>query len=147
MEKNYDKQERYIKLKSKLSKAIKSEFWFEACMIEYAIIEDRTSSILHYGKICANAYAESKKLSNKLNSIEQQIGKEHPVISKKVSKETISNIRLWKDKRNDLVHRACVLFSDELAKDVALEGLMLVKAISNDSKKVTRQMQKLEEKT
>ena len=29
-----------------------------------------------------------------------------------------------KDRRNDLVHRACILFSDELAKDVALEGLV-----------------------
>ena len=145
MEKNYEKQERYIRLKSKLNKAIKSEFWFEACMIEYAIIEDRTSSILHYGKICTNAYEENKKLANKLNSIEYQIGKGHPVISKKVSSETISKIRLWKDRRNDLVHRACILFSDELAKDVALEGLQLVKAISNDSKKVTRQILKFEE--
>ena len=145
MEKNYEKQERYFRLKSKLNKAIKSEFWFEACMIEYAIIEDRTSSILHHGKICTNAYAESKKLSNKLNSIEHQIGKGHPVISKKVSKATIAEIRSWKDRRNDLVHRACILFSDDLAKEVALEGLKLVKAISNDSKKVTHQMQKIEE--
>ena len=144
MDKNFEKQEHYIKLKSKLNKAVKNKFWFEACMIEYAIIEDRTSSILYYTKICKNAYDSDKKLANKLRSIEYQIGKKHPIISKKVSRDTILKILSWKDKRNDLVHRACVLYNEQLAEDVALEGLSLVKSISNDSAKVTRYVQKSE---
>lgn len=138
MEKNVEKQENYIKLKGRLAKAMKNGFWFEACMIEYAIIEDRTSSILHYSGVCENAYSSSKKLSNKLNSIEHQIGKGHCIISKKVNKDTISQIKAWKDTRNDLVHRACVLYDYDLSKKIALEGNELVKAISNDSAKVTR---------
>ncbi len=42
----YEKQELYARLKGKLKRALAAEFWYEACMIEYAIIEDRTSSIL-----------------------------------------------------------------------------------------------------
>lgn len=143
MSKNIEKQERYIILKSKLKKAMTIECWFEACMIEYAIIEDRTSSILYHAGICENAYSSSKKLSNKLSSIEYQIGKEHAIISKKVNKEIIEQIRCWKDKRNDFVHRSCVLFDEEKAKEVAQEGLILVNKISNDSAKVMRAAEKV----
>ena len=145
MQGNYEKQDHYKKLKAKLSKALKNEFWFEACMIEYAIIEDRTSSILFHANVCENAYASSKKLSNKLNSIEYQIGKEHAIIGKKVNRATIEQIRLWKENRNDLVHRACILFSEDDAKAIAIEGYELVKAISNDSSKVTRYANQLAE--
>lgn len=146
MEKNTEKQNHYKRLKAKLNKAIKGRFWFEACMIEYAIIEDRTSSILHYAKVCENAYSSSKKLGNKLNSIEHQINIKHEIISKKVNICTINQIKEWKDIRNDLVHRACTLFDENMAKTIALEGEKLVNAISNDSSKVTRYAKKLEEK-
>lgn len=135
---NIEKQQRYITLKGRLNKALRNEFWFEACMIEYAIIEDRTSSILFYSKVCEHAYDSSKKLSNKLNSIEHQIGKEHKIISEKIDKELIWSIRNWKDERNDLVHRACVNFDEIHAKEVALEGEKLVKLISNASARITR---------
>lgn len=132
------KQENYIHLKSDLKKAIGGKFWLEACMIEYAIIEDRTSSILHHSGVCKDAYSSSKKLSNKLNSIEHQIGKKHPIISKKVSLETINKIREWKELRNAIVHSSCNrVYNREEFAEVALEGNLLVNAICNDSKKVT----------
>lgn len=87
---NQEKEATYKILKVKLNVALRNEFWFEACMIEYAIIEDRTSSILEHSGVCKNAYDESKKLSNKLNSIEHQIGKGHPIISRKVKKKPSS---------------------------------------------------------
>lgn len=145
MEKNYEKQERYTILMGKLKKAISNQFWFEASMIEYAIIEDRTSSILQYSKVCKDAYDSDHKLGNKLNSIEHQIGKKHPIISKKVNINTIREIRTWKDDRNDMVHRACILYNEEMAQDIALKGNELVKRINNDSAKVTRQAIKMEE--
>lgn len=135
---NIEKQARYTILKEKLKKALNNGFWLEACMIEYAIIEDRTSSILHYAGICKNSYSSDKKLSNKLSSIENQIGKKHPIISKKVEVNTIARIRKWKDDRNDLVHKSCLMYDEELAKEIAQEGSMLVKKISNESAKVTR---------
>ena len=103
MEKNHEKEARYVALKGNLSRAIRNKFWFEACMIEYAIIEDRTYSILYYAKVAKN---ESKMLKTKLNSINNQIGKNHPVIAKKVDSDLIDGIDKWREKRNRMVHRA-----------------------------------------
>ena len=146
MKKNYEKQERYALLKAKLSRALKNGFWFEALMIEYAIAEDRTSSILFYANVSDNAYSHSKKLSNKLNSIEYQIEKKHPIISKKVSLSLINDIKKWKDSRNELVHRACNYYDEESAQVIATEGAILVKNLSNDSAKVTRASKATEDK-
>ena len=144
MEKNTEKQERYRILLSKLKKAIANSFWFEACMIEYAIIEDRTSSILSHSQVCKDAYNPKRKLGNKLNSIELQIGKKHPIISKKVNPDTIKDIKTWKEERNDLVHRACTMYNEDVAKGVAEKGQLLAKAMISDSSKVTKLADKLE---
>ena len=141
--KNYEKQERYKCLHEKLTKALKNEFWFEACMIEYAIIEDRTSAILFYCNICKDPYGDNKKLANKLNSIELQIGKNHPIISKKVDPKLIDELREWKDRRNNLVHQACSSYEEEEAEKIALEGRKLVDRLQNDSAKVTRAARKM----
>ena len=141
MEKNHEKEARYAALKGNLSKALRNKFWFEACMIEYAIIEDRTFSILYYAKVTKN---ESKMLKTKLNSINHQIGKLHPVISKKVDSDLIDSICKWRERRNNMVHRACNLFDADEAEEVALEGKILADKISNCSAKVKRLAAKLE---
>ena len=140
---NEEKQEAYVKLKTRLKKALASGFWLEACMIEYAIIEDRTASILLHAGITDKGW--EKKLSNKLNSIELQIGKGHPIISKKVSLENIHAIREWKEQRNDAVHRACIIKYDEEAfRRLAENGKLLMGNISNDAQKVSRADKKKE---
>ncbi len=117
---NQEKHEVYTTLKTKLKKALAGEYWFEACMLEYAIIEDRTMSILLHAGICTN---EKKSLANKLNSLEQQIGKQHPVISQKVNAETIAEIRAWKDRRDKAVHEACKrLYDENDMKEIAVLG-------------------------
>ncbi len=134
---NEEKHENYIRLKAKLKKSLVGEFWFEACMIEYAIIEDRTASILLHAGITDKGW--EKKLSNKLNSIENQIGKKHPIIGKKVSLATVREIREWKEVRNETVHRACITKYDEDAiRVLAIRGKELMDRISNDAKKVSR---------
>jgi hypothetical protein len=70
---NEEKRQVYAELKSKLKLALSKEFYFEAVMLEYAIIEDSTASVLFHAGVCKNPYDSSKKLSNKLNSIEQQM--------------------------------------------------------------------------
>ena len=140
---NQEKAEKYSLLKAKLKRAISSSFWFEALMIEYAIIEDRTSSILQHGNVCRNAFDPNKNLYNKLRSINLQIGKGHPVISKKVNPDTINEIIEWRTARNDLVHRACSHVYDENAvKGLALQGNELVRRLINDSRKVSRAYKK-----
>ena len=106
-------------------------------MIEYAIIEDRTASILLHAGVTDKGW--EKKLHNKLNSIEYQIGKGHPIISKKVSADTIQGIREWKDLRNKAVHRACITkYDEETLRALAERGKELMDKISNDSQKVSR---------
>ncbi len=135
---NEQKRDNYSILKTKLKKALAAGFYFEACMIEYALIEDRTSSILSHSGVCKNAYDSGKLLSNKLNSIEHQIGKGHPIISKKVEKDLVPAIREWKDNRNDIVHRACIRLVDEdELKSIAIEGKVLTDKLVNASKRVT----------
>ncbi len=142
---NDEKHEAYIKLKVRLKKALASGFWLEACMIEYAIIEDRTASILLHAGITEKGW--EKKLSNKLNSMENQIGKGHPVISKKVSLANIQAIKDWKELRNEAVHRACITKYDEEAfRTLAANGKLLMDKLSNDAQKVSRVDKKEKEK-
>ncbi len=139
-----EKQQVYAGLKVRLKKALSSGFWLEACMIEYAIIEDRTASILLHAGITDKGW--EKKLSNKLNSIDHQIGKKHPIISKRISAETIQGIREWKDLRNEAVHRACItVYDDEAFRSLAERGKELMDRISNDAQKVVRAEKKIKE--
>ena len=132
---NQQKHQIYATLKAKLKRAIASEYWFEACMLEYAIIEDRTMSILLHAGICKN---ENRRLSNKLNSLENQIGKQHPVISKKVDAKTIADILIWKDRRDKAVHEACKrLYDENNMKEIAILGNELVDRITNEARKVS----------
>ena len=111
-------------------------------MIEYAIMEDRTASILLHAGITDKGW--ERKLSNKLNSIDLQIGKKHPIISTKVSADTIQEIREWKDMRNEAVHRACItIYDDEAFHSLAERGKELMDKISNDAQQVSRAEKKI----
>ena len=134
-----EKQAVYIVLNERLSNAMRKGFWFEACMIEYAIMEDRTSSILAHARVKKNAYSKDLKMRPKLRSITAQIEQKHKIVSKKVSPATIAAIGVWIDKRNDAVHRACIRrYSEDEMRELAEEGRELVRAISRDSQKVAR---------
>ena len=140
-----EKQQIYAELKTKLKKALSGGFWLEACMIEYAIIEDRTASVLLHAGVTDKGW--EKKLQNKLNSIDYQIGKKHPIISKKVSAETVRGIREWKELRNTAVHRACITkYEEEDFRSLAERGKELMDRISNDAQKVARAEKKMKAK-
>lgn len=144
---NKQKADNYRILKTRLKKAIASEFWLEACMIEYAIIEDRTSSILDHCGVCKNAYDSGKLLANKLRSIENQIGKGHPVMSKKVGPDLIKEIMDWKEERNEIVHRSCNhIYDEDSVKRIAEHGNELVRRLINDSRKVSNYYKRQSEK-
>ena len=59
---NKKKNKVYISLMSKLNQSLKNEFYYEAIFIEYAILEDRTESILKH----SNNYRDGLTLSKKL---------------------------------------------------------------------------------
>lgn len=137
---NTEKQARYAILKKKLSVALKHGFWMEACMIEYAIIEDRTAAMLARCDVCNNPY--EKRLRNKLNSLKHQIGKEHPILSKKVKAELLDEVQAWADGRNALVHRACREYDEEAARKTAEKGKTLTDAVCNAAQRVQRLAEK-----
>lgn len=71
---NEEKRKTYQALKGKLSRALKQEFYLEAMLIDYALMEDRLRSYLYYmgifsdrGQIRAN-----KKTKNEILSIIQK---------------------------------------------------------------------------
>ena len=133
---NNQKYNTYKQLKVNLKKAISAKFWFEACMIEYAIIEDRVSSILIHTGVCGDS-ANKKRMSDKLKKIDKQIEKGNNIISKKVDKDITERIRIWSKTRNDIVHRACVSVLDENElQDMVLEGNEIVRLITNNARRV-----------
>ena len=91
---NYQKRDQYAILMSKLKKATYNEFYYEAIFIEYAIIEDRTDSLLRHANI-ANVTNKgySLKLNEKLNKIKSRKEFEDKYIRKHISKN--------KENRND----------------------------------------------
>ena len=138
-----EKQQVYARLKANLKRALAGRFWMEATMIEYNIIEDRTASILQHAGITNKA--GKKSLSNKLNSIELQLGKRHPIISLCVMPETIEDIRAWKGKRNAAVHKACSrIYHEDTFRTLAEEGKELADRISNESQRVKRAIERRE---
>ena len=69
---NIEKKEKYSNLMSRLKRATDNEYYYEAIFIEYAILEDRTESLLkHAGKKFqennGNPFKISKKLNKQLN--------------------------------------------------------------------------------
>ena len=102
---NYQKRDQYAILMSKLKKATYNEFYYEAIFIEYAIIEDRTDSLLRHANI-ANVTNKgySLKLNEKLNKIKSRKEFEDKYIRKHISKEFIEDINSWKSERDKLIH-------------------------------------------
>lgn len=48
---NLIKKEKYANLMAKLKKATDNEYYYEAIFLEYAILEDRTDSLLKHANI------------------------------------------------------------------------------------------------
>jgi hypothetical protein len=89
-----------------MEKAETSEYFLEACWIQYAIIEDRFNSVIRhaYPTQGGTLLKSFRGLDRKMELIETKI---HPVdedCRTTVHKELISRIRKWKDRRNDLMH-------------------------------------------
>ena len=141
---NMQKYETYRILKSKLKKALDNEFWLEASMIEYSIMEDRLSSVLDHARICDNAYDSNRMMKNKLNSISFQIGKENPALKGRFDEALIVDMNKWREKRNTIVHRSCIrVYNSEEIKQIAEEGKALVDRLDNTARRVKNHCKKL----
>ncbi len=129
---NLAKHDRYTELIRDLKKAILYHFYLEAIFIEYAILEDRTKSILMHSK----RYNENKhdSLSKKVTEILVLIRQSSNRLSRYLSIETVESIRSWMKNRNALIHHLPqISCCEDDVMNIALEGVLLVKKISNAS--------------
>lgn len=97
---NYEKNLKYRSLHETLTRALKSEFYYEAIFIEYAIMEDRTDSILRH----ANITIDDPTLNNKIKTIKFNRAFKDDYIKKHLTFELLDSVNKWKKKRNDLIH-------------------------------------------
>lgn len=133
--KNYKKNERYSELMDKLKKSINEEFYYESIFIIYAIIEDRTESMLRHANIeTVDENNWDLSLNEKLKKIKRENIFKQDYIKKHLSKELINEVHDWKNKRNDLIHDLVnVEYDNKEIKKLSLEGYELVKQLNNKS--------------
>lgn len=131
----YEKNMKYRDLMTNLKKSIKNEFYYEAIFIEYAILEDRTESILRHANISTiNSKGQTLTLNLKLSKIQQSKFCKYSYVKKHLTKNIINAIYDWKNDRNKLIHDLIKSdYSNESIKNVALNGYELIKKINNKS--------------
>lgn len=155
MERNKDdnklKYENYKEQFKRLNKALSSDFNLEAIFIEYAIMEDRTESILRHGDFW-DAYIKSRKgrepnISSKISYIQKKAENKADLLHKYFSDSLLDDILFWKDERNRLIH---ALLKQQLAhnevSELAEKGNELVKTLRNRATSFSRMMDKQKEK-
>ena len=135
---------------SRLNKAINAEFYLEAIFISYAIIEDRTESILrHLGKW--DAYEKSRRgrnlnLDSKIRYIQKIAEEKTSLAHKYLADGTLQRIWDWKEERNRMIHALLkqALADGELAA-LANTGSELACNLRTKSNNLNRAIKKGEE--
>ena len=136
----YKKNEKYKDLMEKLNKSIKNEFFYEAIFIEYAILEDRTESLLRHAKI----NEKNSTITLKINKIKTNKIFKDKYINKHLSIELLDKIIKWKNKRNELIHDLIkTKYTNNQIESIALEGYEIVKKVNNKSTLVNKYLDKI----
>lgn len=137
------KKDKYAILMSKLKKATDNEYYYEAIFLEYAILEDRTESLLKHANICIeNKKGFPLKLSEKLNKIKDGKEFQDSYIKKHLINELLS-IYDWKCQRDKLMHDIVNLnYENSDIKMLALNGECIIKKLNNKTKLVNNLLDK-----
>lgn len=127
---NMLKYENYREQFGRLKKALASGFNLEAVFIEYAILEDRTESILRHADKW-EAYLKSlkgrqAKLDSKIKYIQKLAEQKRSLPNRYFSGDLLDRVLEWKEDRNRLIH---ALMKQQLARgeigEVASQGKSL----------------------
>ena len=137
---NIEKKEKYLNLMSRLNRATDNEYYYEAIFIEYAILEDRTESLLkHAGKKFQENNGNPFKISKKLNKLKSEKEFQTSYIRKHLTEELIEKIYEWKIQRDKLMHNIINLqYKNDEIKMLALNGECLVKKFNSKSQLVNK---------
>ena len=135
---NEEKRQVYATLKTKLKVALHQEFYLEALLLEYSIVEDRLSSILeHSGISYRHSNGEQISIQKKLDKISNAIRCKKAPICLKVRKQLLDDVTAWKNERNAIVHQSCQrIYDSEEVKNSALTGNELVRNLTNTARAV-----------
>jgi len=133
-----EKYEVYKSMNENLAKAMRSEFYYQAIFIEYAIIEDRCSSVLrHAGVKHQDSKGHEIKLSQKLTKMRSNPAFVAPYVRQRITPELLDEIIEWKRERDQLIHAlAKIPYDHESVKSVAIRGQKLVRILCNKVKSV-----------
>lgn len=135
---NRQKYENYKEQFRRLNKALANGFNLEAMFIEYAIMEDRTESILRHAGLW-EAYLKSRKgrgptIDSKVRYIEKRAENKSDLLHRYFADDLLANILAWKEERNRLIH---ALLKQQFAHNeigtLAQKGNELVKALRTRS--------------
>ena len=137
-EKNMEKYEVYKSMNENLSKAMRAGFYYQAIFIEYAIIDDRCSSVLrHAGVPYQNNTGQDISISQKLRKMRDNPAFHVPYVRQRITLELIEQLYTWKDNRDDLIHHmAKIPYDHESVKATAITGHELVKRLGNKVRSV-----------
>lgn len=131
---NQQKHENYAEQFRRLNKALNGGFHLEAMFIEYAIMEDRTESILRHAGLW-EAYLSGLRskyptIDSKISFIRKRAENKRSPLHKYFSDDLLDQLKVWKNQRNRLIH---ALLKQQLAhneiRDLAYQGQELAKAL------------------
>ena len=144
---NQQKYENYKEQFRRLNKALANGFNLEAMFIEYAIMEDRTESILHHAELW-DAYIKSRKgreptINSKVQYIQKRAENKKDLLHRYFSDDLLERVLAWKEERNRLIHALLKqqLEHNEIA-ELATKGNELVKALRSKSGSYNRAIEK-----
>ena len=100
---NMIKYENYREQFKRLNRALLNGFNLEAMFIEYAIMEERTESILRHADMW-EAYLKSRKgkepnIATKIKYIEKLAENKKDILHRYFSDDLLEQILIWKDER------------------------------------------------
>lgn len=128
---NQLKYENYKEQIKRLNSAISHGFNLEAMFIEYAIIEDRTESILRHAEKW-DAYLKKRNgrsptLNSKVNYIQKLAAINNDLLHKYFADDLLGEVLGWKDDRNRLIHALLdQQFKHNELSSLAMQGKQLV---------------------
>ena len=143
----YQKYVNYREQFKRLNKALASGFNLEAMFIEYAIMEDRTESILRHADLW-EAYIKSRKgrdpnIDSKVKYINKAAENKKSVLHKYFSDDLLIQILSWKDERNRLIHALLKQnFEHGEVGEFAKQGNELAKKLRTRSNSFNRAIEK-----
>ena len=111
---NQQKYENYKEQFKRLNKALVNGFNLEAMFIEYAIMEDRTESILRHAGYW-DAYLKKRgnrdaTINSKISCIQGKVNADDKLLRKYFSDDLLDRILSWKEERNRLIQQSPTQF-------------------------------------